>query len=194
MRGFMVAGALAMAACGLSGVAHAQLPADDLSGEEYCVYMKLTDTFDYAVVAEALLAGLDEEKAQALVKTAGEACIKEFGMSQAQASLASDVGIFGSAADYLMDELMDDGITDATLDKIYEVVDEMSDDDLDLVFDGGWRDDAAMKGRLKSALIAKGFPDKTTTLDDASLLIEVSVLGLDAVTAYVMGDFDEDKS
>ncbi|RYY99345.1 MAG: hypothetical protein EON61_18430 [Alphaproteobacteria bacterium] len=194
MRGLMVAGALAVAACGLGGVAQAQPPADDLSGEEYCVYMKLTDTLDYAVVAEALLAGLDQDKAQALVKTAGEACIKEYGLSQAQASLASDVGIFGSAADYLMDELMDDGLTDATLDGIYDVVDEMSDEDLDLIFDGGWRDDVAMKGRMKAALIAKGFPDKSPTLDDACLLIEVSVLGLDAVAAYVMGDFDEDQS
>ncbi len=198
MRGFILAGALAMAACGLGGVAHAQEPAqDDLDGEDYCVYLKLTDTFDYELVAEALLAGLDEEKAREAVKKAGEACQSEYSMSADQLALAADIGIFGSTADYLMDELMADGVSDDAIDGLYAVIDEMSDDDLDLVFDGGWRDDAAMKARLKTAVIAKGIPDKAEMLEDSYMLIVVSALGMDAAMSYLMddmSDFDEEES
>ena len=198
MRGFVIAGALAMAMCGLGSVAQAQQPSQlDPDGEEYCVYMKLTESSDYAVVAEALLAGLDQDKAQALVKTAGDACLKKFDMSQNQASLASEVGIFGSAADYLMENLIDGGVTDEALDGLYVVIDEMSDEDLDLIFDGSWRDDPAMKARLRTAVIAKGIPDDDGLVQDASLLIEVSALGMDAAMNYLMADmadFDEDES
>lgn len=198
MRRFMIAGALAIAACGLGGMAHAQpQPQLDPDGEEYCVYMKLTETSDYAVVAEALLAGLDQDKAQAAVKVAGDACIKEFDMSQNQAALASDVGIFGAAADYLVENLMDAGLNDDVIDAIYMVIDEMSDEDLDMVFDGSWRDDAVMKARLQAAVIAKGVPDEDGLVQDACLLIEVSALGVDAAMNYLMADmadFDEEES
>lgn len=198
MRRFMVAAALAMAACGLGGAAHAQEPTQSgPDGEEYCVYLKLTDTFDYEVVAEALLAGLEQDKAQTLVKAAGDACIKEYDMSQNQAALASDVGIFGSAADYLIENLMDAGVNDDVIDGVYAVIDEMSDEDLDHIFDSSWRDDDAMKGRLRTAVIAKGVPDEPGLIHDASLLIEVSALGADAALNYLMADmadFDEDES
>jgi hypothetical protein len=195
MRAVMVAGALAMAACGpgglLSSAAHAQQPTQSgPDGAEYCVYLKLTDTSDYVVVAEGLLAGLDQDKAQAAVKAAGDACIKEYGMSQNEAAIASDVGIFGAAADYLIEGLADEGVSDDVIDGLYAVIDEMSDEDLDLIFDGSWRDDAAMKARLRAAVVAKGIPDEDRLVQDASLLIEVSTLGSDAVMNYLMVDMD----
>lgn len=197
MRGVMVAGVLAI--CGLGGTAQAQQPTQmpDPDGEEYCVYQKLTDSADYVVVAEALLAGLDQDKAQALVKTAGDACVKQFDMSQNQAALAADVGIFGAASDYLVENLMDGGVNDDVIDAVYVVIDEMSDEDLDLIFDGGWRDDEAMKTRLRAAVIAKGIPDDGGLVQDACLLIEVSALGVDAALNYLMADmadFDEEES
>jgi hypothetical protein len=192
MRGFMFAGALAMAACGLGGVAQAQEPTPGgPDGEEYCVYLKLTDTADYVVVAEGLLAGLEQDKAQAAVKAAGDACIKEYGMSQSEAAIAADVGIFGAAADYLIEGLMDEGVSDDVIDGVYAVIDEMSDDDLDLIFDGSWRDDAAMKARLRKAVVAKGIPDEDRLVQDASFLIEVSALGADAALNYLMAGMDD---
>lgn len=204
MRAVMVAGALAMAACGFGGVqggvAHAQQPtqphtqpqtSSGLDGEEYCVYRKLTDTMDYVVVAEGLLAGLDQDKAQAAVKAAGEACIKEYGMSQNEAAIASDIGIFGAAADYLIEGLTDEGVSDDVIDGVYAVIDEMSDEDLDLIFDGSWRDDPAMKARLRAAVIAKGIPDDDGLVQDASLLVEVSALGVSATLDYLMADMDD---
>lgn len=198
MRGLLMAGA--MAAAGLGGVASAQPPtqlAQGGMGEEYCVYLKLTDTLDYQVVAEAFLMGFEEDEAKALIKTAADSCLKEMSMSVNQAALASEVGIYGSAADYLADELADLGVSETAITNLYDVVDDMSDEDLDLLFEGGWRDDAAMKARMKSAAIAKGVPDKEDVLMSAYEMIEVSAHGMEAALAYLMADmadFDEDET
>lgn len=203
MRRFMIAGMLAMAAAGITGAAGAQQPthpthpAQDAVGEEYCVYAKLTDTLDYQVVAEAYLMGFEEDEAKALIKTAADSCIEEMSMSLNQAALASEVGIYGSVADYLADELVDLGVSEATITNLYDVVDDMSDADLDLLFEGGWRDDAPMKARMKAAAIAKGVPDKEDVLSSAYDMIEVSAHGMEAALAYLMADmadFDEDQT
>lgn len=204
MRRVMVAAALAMAACGFGsvpgGAAYAQTsPAHPAApeGEEYCVYLKLTDTSDYQDVAVALLKGVDEDGARAIVKMAADACIKEMDMSLNQAALASDVGIYMSAADYLADGLLDAGVTEAQIDGLYVVIDQMSDDDLDLIFDGGWRDDAGMLARLKTAVLAQGIPNRDVLLEQSYLLIETSAFGVEAALAYLMADmadFDEEQS
>ena len=75
-------------------------------------------------------------------------------------------------------------------------MDEMSDEDADLIYDNEkWRDDAAMTGRLRTALVAKGVPNKDDLIMMAFEMIELSAFTVDATIEYMIIALDfEDKS
>ncbi|MDP3494020.1 MAG: hypothetical protein Q8R82_12975 [Hyphomonadaceae bacterium] len=185
MRTLVTAGLLAAGMIGFNGAANAQQPL----GEEYCVYEKLTSTLDYEFVAEAYLYG-DHSDAdmQAVLKKAADACTTEHGMSADQSSVASEIGIYGAIADYLAEDLLLEGVSQDAVDSLFAVIDEMSDDDLDLLFEDDWRSDTAMVGRLKAAVIAQGIPDDAYSVDTALEIVELSAFAMDAVMAYMIAD------
>lgn len=198
MRNWMVAGILAAGLFGLGGAASAQQAADPQdSGEEYCIYEKLTEEYDYEIVAEAYLAG-DSQDADmlAVLDKAADACAGQFGMTEEQKSIATEIAIYGSTADYLSDELSFAGVSDDAIDGVFSVMDEMSDEDADLIYDNEkWRDDAAMTGRLRTALVAKGVPNKDDLIMMAFEMIELSAFTVDATIEYMIIALDfEDKS
>ena len=197
MRNWMVAGFAAVGLFGLGGAASAQQAADQqLAGGESCIYMKLTEGLDYEWVAEAYLMGdsQDQDMLDALDE-AGDACAEEFDMTDEQRSIATEIGIYGSTADYLSDELSYAGVSDDAIDGVFDVVDDMSDEDLDMIYDkDNWREDAAMTGRLRTALVAKGVPNKDDLIMMAFEMIELSAFAVDATVGYIISGLDEDKS
>lgn len=198
MRNWMIAGFAAVGLFGVSGAASAQQAAGPQdTGAEYCIYEKLTAGVDYEWVAEAYLAGDSQDQDMlAVLDKAGDACAEEFGMTDEQKSIATEIAIYGSTADYISDELSFAGVSDDVIDSVFNVMDEMSDEDLDLIYDKGtWRDDAEMTGRLRTALVAKGVPNKDDLIMMAFEMIELSAFAIDATVEYMIVELDdEDKS
>lgn len=195
MRNWMVAGFAAAGLFGLGGAASAQqAAAPQDTGGEYCIYEKVTEGADYEWVAEAYLAGDSQDQDMlAVLDKAGDACAIEFGMTPEQISIATEIAIYGSTADYLSDELSFAGVSDDVIDSVFNVMEEMSDEDLDMIYDkDNWRDDAAMTGRLRTALVAKGVPNKDDLMMMAFEMIELSAFAVDAAVEYIIIALDDD--
>lgn len=188
--------AMGVAAFG-AGAAEAQVDADatDENAPMYCVYNALTVEFDYMRVAEAfLLADASQEeidKGVALVAKAADACAATHKLTEDQKAAAADIGLYGSAADYLTDELEFDDVTEEAIDGIYAILGDMSDDDLDKLAEADWRDDAAFSGKLKAALVAKGIPEDDISIDISFQVIELASMAMDRVMSFMLGELDK---
>ena len=181
-----------------AGAAQAQIadPADE-NGAMYCVYNALTETADYELVAEAFLyddlTDVEIKTAAELLDKATRDCATAHKLSESQTASASDIGIYGATADYLSDELMFEDVSDEAIDGIYDVMTDMSDDELDKLYGDDWRSDLAFSTKLKTALVAKGIPDDDFAVETSFQIIELAVMALDSVTLFVLGDEDEES-
>lgn len=195
MRAFVMAGLFATSLIGFSGAASAQEPDPQPLTEEYCVYEKLVSSLDYEFVAEAYLADdPDDEDMIAALKKAADACASQHGMNEEQKSTASEVGIYGATADYLAEELLMVGVAEDVVNSLYGLVDELSDADLDVMFAEDWRKNAAVSGRVKAAVLSKGVPDDSVSMDNAMRIVELSAFAMDAVIGYAIASVEEDDS
>ena len=196
MRTFVTAGFLAAGLIAFSGAASAQEPdPQPPMTEEYCVYGKLIANLDYEIVAEAYLTDdAEDQDMTAALKRAVDACAAEHGMNNGEKSAALEVGIYGSTADYLAEELLLVGVDEDVVDSLYGLVDEISDADLDVILESDWRQDAEVTGRLKAAVLSKGVPDNSGSVDNAIQIVELSTLAMDAVISYMIAGVDEDDS
>lgn len=199
MLRLIAAGALVAGAAGFCSAASAQpSPAGDGLGEMYCVYESLTLETDYELVAEAFLyddtAAADIAAAKKLVDDTVATCAAGHDLTAGQMSAMSEIGILGAAADYLADELMFEGVSETVIDGVFDVFDELSEDDQDSIYDGTWRDDAAVQGRIKSALLIKGVPDTEYSIETAYQILELSTMAMDSVMIFMLDDMKDDKS
>jgi hypothetical protein len=163
------------------GVAGAQEPDDGL----LCIYDAATN--DYEAIAEAFLYGEDEAviaSSNAALDKATQACSDRYKMSEEEAAAAREMAVYGLSVDYLSEDLMFMGVTDAVIDGVFNVFDALDEDDLDLFLDTGWRNDADFVGRLKAELLKVGVPDSAEELSTAYDILELS-----SMTDGVMLDF-----
>jgi hypothetical protein len=115
-------------------------------------------------------------------------------MNEEQKSTASEVGIYGATADYLAEELLMVGVAEDVVNSLYGLVDELSDADLDVMFAEDWRKNAAVSGRVKAAVLSKGVPDDSVSVDNAMRIVELSAFAMDAVLGYMIAGVEEDAS
>jgi hypothetical protein len=174
LKNRLVAAALA-AGFALSGAAHAQVQADD---GMTCVYEALVD--DYELVAEVLIYGdLSEEEGAAsdkAVETAKATCAAKHNYTPGQRDAAGELGVLASALDYLSEELMFSGVSDAALDGVLDAYDTFTDEDLDVLFDPDWRSDMVFLGEMKAKMLSAGIPDEADLMDIALTILEITAM------------------
>ncbi len=186
LRNRLVTAALAwgLALAG-AGAGHAQDQADD--GMD-CVYEELVD--NYELVAEVFLYGdlTEEEGAEAdkAVEAAQTSCATKHGYTPGQREAAGELGILASALDYLSEELMFSGVSDAALDGVLDAYDNFTDDDVDALFDPDWRSDAAFLGKLKAQMLSAGIPDEADLIDIALTMLEIAALVEEASYMFIL--------
>jgi hypothetical protein len=153
-----------------------------------CVYDAVSAA-GYDAVAEAFLYGDEEEEANAALDKAAQTCSDQFKFSEGEAAAARDLGIYGVAVDYLIDELYFMDVSDAAVDGMFGVFDALGDDDLDIFFDTAWRTNVDFMARLKAQLLKAGFPDSDEELGTAYDIFEISALADEAMFSFaVEGD------
>lgn len=185
--------AIAVAAFG-AGAAQAQVAHDpaDQNGAMYCVYNLLTmSTEDYEIVAEAFLyddlAESEIKAASDILNNATTSCAETHKMSESQAASAADIGIYGSTADYLSDELMFEDVSQEAVDGIYEVLSDLSDDEMDKLYSDDWRSDLPFSTKVKAALVAKGIPDDEFAVETSFQILVLAMMAVDSVALFVDG-------
>ena len=192
MRRLMVAGIVAAGVIGFGGVANAQQQADPAVLDKiYCVYDSLIDSGDYEPVAEAFLyddtSKEDADAAQKLVDNLAAKCAETHKLGPKKKGIIADIGIYGASADYLAEDLMlIDDASEETVQAIFAMADDMTDDEVMKLFDGSWRNDATFTAKLKAALLAKGLPDNPETLEAAYHMLHLTSAAAVSATAFVL--------
>lgn len=172
--------------------AFAQPPPDTAVLDKiYCVYDSLIDTGDYEVVAEAFLyddtSQKDVDTAQKLVDDLAAKCAETHKLGAKKKSIIADIGIYGASADYLAEDLMMiDDASEETVQAIFALSDDMTDDEVMKLYDDSWRSDAAFAGKLKAALLAAGLPDNQETLESAYHMLHLTAAAAVSATAFVL--------
>lgn len=153
-----------------------------------CVYEELVD--NYELVAEVFLYGdlTEEEGAEAdkAVEAAQTSCATKHGYTPGQREAAGELGILASALDYLSEELMFSGVSDAALGGVLDAYDNFTDDDVDALFDPDWRSDAAFLGKLKAQMLSAGIPDEADLIDIALTMLEIAALVEEASYMFIL--------
>jgi hypothetical protein len=187
--------AAALAAVGLvAAPACGQASLDDLSeaqqDEIYCVYDGIGVSGEaYYDIADGYLAGMGEADvletlADTLEPFVGE-CVKKYAWSAERKELATAIGVVGTAADVLSEDLLDLGLNETELDAVYDAIGAMSDDDIDTLYAGSWAGNSDMQTRAQALLSEAGFPDDPVLLPDALTLMELNVVALFATQSWV---------
>lgn len=174
LRNRLLAAAVA-AGFALSCPAHAQAQDDDGMA---CVYEELID--DYELVAEVLIYGglSDEEEADSdkAVEAAKATCAAKHNYTQGQRDAAGELGVLASALDYLSEELMFSGVSDAALDGVLDAYDTFTDQDVDALFKPDWRSDAVFLGEIRAKMLSAGIPDEADLMDIALTILEITAM------------------
>lgn len=175
----------------LAPAASAQEPQQERDPGLWCVYEKLVGSLDYESVAEAYLYDGDTtgDPGGVLAKAANE-CGGLHKQTAGQREAAIEFGRLGATADYLIEDMMWEGLEEDEVEAIFGAMDSISDDDYDALFAADAIDPAAAT-RIKDALKAAGYPDDENFLGGA-----LTVMGLVALTDEVqfIYMFDEDSN
>jgi hypothetical protein len=164
-----------------------------------CVYLALSE--EYELVAEVFLyddvADEDVNKVNQLVETAKKGCAERYKLSEGQLFTISELAVYASSIDYLGEELLWSGSTEAAVEGVLDVYQGLNDEEYDLMFDTTWRSNAALYEKLKSAVVAKGIPSDDDSVNYALTMIEISAMADEAMMLFELDDLlseEEEKS
>lgn len=82
--------------------------------------------------------------------------------------------------------MMIDDASEETVQAIFALSDDMTDDEVMKLYDDSWRSDAAFAGKLKAALLAAGLPDNQETLESAYHMLHLTAAAAVSATAFVL--------
>lgn len=173
--------------------AHAQKQLKDLTeaqqDELYCVYNDIADGEDFDIIGERYVysdqKAEDLKKADAALAAATGRCAAKYHWSDDKKGVASDIGFYGTAVDYLTEDLFFSGVEDKNIDKVFEIIDTLPDADIEAFFDGSWSKNEPMKARLMTALKAAGVPNDQYLLETGAFTLEASVFATDALIEWL---------
>lgn len=182
MRFLMVAAGLAL----VSGGAMAQAPAQVSQEEMLCIFDQIPDA-EARMLVDVVInkKKADQAKIDAAMKKAHDVCGKKYGWNDDLHVAGEEIAIGGMVNGVVSSALEDAGFKD--LKKLEGILDGLSDEDYDVVLNGDYEKNAAVKPKLVQQVKAAGVPEKS--VDMAVLLIETM-----AITDEAMNWFEDSKS
>jgi hypothetical protein len=188
MRSLLTALAAGLA-CVAPLAASAQTPNSAEDEALWCVYEALAESFDYEVVAEAyIFEGDMTGDPDGVLAKASATCAQAHDLNETQKVAVVEYGRFGAVVDYLTEELMFEGTTEAEINAIFAVMDGLSDDDYESLYNTGW-EATEMGERVKAKLIAAKFPGEDWTLETAMMILTALAFADEAEAVFI---FDGD--
>lgn len=193
VSGFM-SGVAAAALLALLPAARAQEP-DGLNGERdaelYCVYDMLSQSGQVVQLAEAMSRSATEAQmtaADEVLDAAISDCLDVYKWDEKTVEYAAAVGMHGSVVDALTSEMMTEGVPEETVAVIFDVLDGLADEDIDMFNDPSWVTDAKFKKRINRTLIAAGMPEEDVVLDNSMTVMESSLLAAQALVDWMAAE------
>ncbi|MDP3494021.1 MAG: serine protease, partial [Hyphomonadaceae bacterium] len=157
--------------------------------ELYCVYDVLAQSGQITEIAEALVnTDATEEQieaADAVLGSAVDDCLDVYKWDDSAVEYAAALGMHGSVVDVLTSQMMADGVAEEAVAVIFDVLDGLTDEDVDAFSDPAWAVDAKFKKRMNRTLIVAGLPEEEAVLDNSMLVMESSVLAAQALISWL---------
>lgn len=175
--------------------ASAQDDLDGLMGPEqeaeiYCVYDILSQTGDIYEIADVFVdpdaTEADIEAADAILTEAIGECMDAYSWTEEAQKYAAVIGIHGSVIDVMTADLALDGMTEESIQAIFDVLDLLEDKDMETFKSPSWLADTRFQKRINRSLVSAGVPNKKDLLANSMLVLESSILAADAVVDWLL--------
>lgn len=175
----------AVAQEGLSG-----LVSPEQEAEIYCVYDMLSQSGEIYDIADVFIdpdASDDEiDGADAILNDAIDECMRAYPWSDQVQEYAAAVGIHGSVIDVVTSDLAEAGLPEASIQAIFDVLDLLDEEDMERFRAPDWLGDRRFQKRVNRTLIAAGLPNEPDVLESSLLVMESSVLTVDAIVDWML--------
>jgi S1-C subfamily serine protease len=148
--------------------------------ELYCVSDVLSQSGDFYTIAgawvdpDATEAAVDA--ADVVLSEAVDSCASAYEWDEKAQEYGALVGIHGSVVETLTGEMISQGLTEEQVSAVFDVLDAMSDEDIELFKHAAWAADPKFTKRTYRALVRSGVPNEDIALENAMHVLESSVL------------------
>lgn len=185
LAGLAIPAAPVFAQEGLAG-----LMTPEQQAELYCVYDILSQTGDTAEIAGVFIdpdaTEADIEGADAVLSAAVDECLLAYTWTDEMRGYAAAIGIHGSVIETLTLDLAESGLPEESIQIIFDALDLLDDADMETFKSPGWLSDTRFRKRINRTLIAAGLPNDQAVLGSSLLVMESSVLTVDAIVDWLL--------
>lgn len=195
MANRIIAGLMGAAIVALAATATAQEGLDGLMSPEqqaelYCVYDMLSQTGEAASIAGVFVdpeaTDADIEGADAILSDAIDECLLAYTWTDEMRGYAAAIGIHGSVIELLTANLVEGGLSEDTVQVIFDALDLLDEADMETFKSPDWLSDTRFRKRINRTLIAAGLPNDKAVLSNSLLVMESSVLTVDAIVDWLL--------
>lgn len=169
----------------LDGIMNAEQEA-----EIYCVYDILSQTGDIYEIADVFVdpdaTESDIEAADDILNEAIGECMDAYDWTEAAQEYAAVIGIHGSVIDVTTADLALDGMSEDSIQGIFDVLDLLEDKDMEMFKSPSWLADSRFQKRINRSLVSAGVPNKQEFLASSMLVLESSILTADAIVDWLL--------
>ena len=169
----------------LDGIMNAEQQA-----EIYCVYDILSQTGDIYEIADVFVdpdaTESDIEAADGILNEAIGECMDAYDWTEAAQEYAAVIGIHGSVIDVTTADLALDGMSEDSIQGIFDVLDLLEDKDMETFKSPTWLADSRFQKRINRSLVSAGVPNKEAFLASSMLVLESSILTADAIVDWLL--------
>jgi S1-C subfamily serine protease len=175
----------AMAQEGLDG-----LMTPEQQAELYCVYDMLSQSGEAASIAGVFVdpdaTDSKIEGADAILSDAIDECLLAYTWTDEMRGYAAAIGIHGSVIELLTANLVEGGLSEETVQVIFDALDLLDEADMETFKSPEWLTDTRFRKRINRTLIAAGLPNDKAVLSNSLLVMESSVLTVDAIVDWLL--------
>ena len=195
MANRIIAGLMGAAIVAIAAPATAQEGLDGLMSPEqqaelYCVYDMLSQTGEAASIAGVFVdpeaTDADIEGADAILSDAIDECLLAYTWTDEMRGYAAAIGIHGSVIELLTANLVEGGLSEDTVQVIFDALDLLDEADMETFKSPDWLSDTRFRKRINRTLIAAGLPNDKAVLSNSLLVMESSVLTVDAIVDWLL--------
>jgi len=158
--------------------------------EIYCVYDILSQTGDIYEIADVFVdpdaSEAEIEAADGILSEAVGECMAAYDWTEAAQEFAAVIGIHGSVIDVTTADLALDGMTEESIQGIFDVLDLLEDKDMETFKSPAWLADTRFQKRINRSLVSAGVPNKEEFLSSSMLVLESSILAADAIVDWLL--------
>ena len=152
-----------------------------------CVYDQLSDPDALAMVDTYLRQDAARKPdVETSLRAAYKICAAKYGWKADRSELAAEIALQGAVIDVVIQNMVDDGLSQAGA--LLQIWNGLTEDDVGRLLEDNWQTDASLAGRLRTALVDGGVPDRGGMLKNGVIVLVAASREAAAMDRWLHGE------